>query len=375
MSEKGYKADIKSLNGNEAVAHSVHSVGVDLIPIYPITPQTEIGEFLSAFEKEKVIEMESEHSVMMFALGVSLAGGRTFTATSSQGLLYMSECLPYVSGARAPIVMAVSNRVFALPWSIESDFSDSFYERDSGWLQICCKNAQEVYDYIIKAYRIAESVNLPVMINLEGFYLSHTKERVETNAIEDIKKFVGKYNPKYKLDVTKPYTFAGQGLGENYAKFKHIMSTAMEKSEDIIKTVSKDYSKKFGRTQSDLIEVKKPESKNYIVCYGYISNLIECLISNLKDWGMIRVVSFRPFPQSEIQRALHKTENVVVIDNTYSVGGGGVVFKEIDGLIGTKKSSIIAGVGGETVSLNKLKFFIEKCAKHSPIKEVWYQDV
>src|SRR5512136_2448538 len=242
----------KVITGNQAVAYGVMLSGVEVICAYPITPQTTIVEELSDLcahgrLKAKFLKVESEHSAMAAIIGACTGGARVFTATSSHGLAYMHEMLHWASGARLPIVMVNVNRALGPGWNIWSDQSDSLSQRDTGWVQLYCENNQEVLDTILQAYRIAESVKLPVMVVLDAFVLSHTSEAVEIPTMEEVDKFLPPFCPEYLIDTQEPRTFSAIATPECFLEFRYKVQKAMERVPEVAQKVNDEFKAHFGR--------------------------------------------------------------------------------------------------------------------------------
>ncbi|MGE5851453.1 MAG: pyruvate ferredoxin oxidoreductase, partial [Candidatus Methylomirabilota bacterium] len=259
----------KIISGNDAVAIAVGLAKPAVIAAYPITPQTSIAERLaeacgSGDIPARFIMVESEHSAMATCIGAAAAGSRTFTATSSQGLALMHELLHWAAGARLPIVMANVNRALAAPWVLWPDQQDSLAQRDTGWIQLYCESNQEVLDTILQAYRIAETVLLPVMVCLEGFYLSHTYEAVSVPTHDEVTSFLPSYRPKLKLDPADPHTFYGGTGMDVYMEFRYKLQQAMELAKLVIPEVGQDFGRMFGR-RSGLVETYRTDEAETIV--------------------------------------------------------------------------------------------------------------
>ncbi|MEO0249534.1 MAG: pyruvate ferredoxin oxidoreductase, partial [candidate division WOR-3 bacterium] len=242
----------KVITGNQAVAYAVILSNVDVISAYPITPQTTIVEELSELIskrrlKTKFLKVESEHSAMAALIGASTGGARTFTATSSQGLAYMHEMLHWASGARLPIVMVNVNRALSPPWNIWNDQSDSLSQRDTGWIQLYCENNQEVLDTILQAYRIAETVRLPVMVVLDAYVLPHTSEPVDIPNSKKIDLFLPSYRPEYPIHFEEPRSYSVIATPEYFFEFRYKVQKAMESVSDVEEKVEDEFRNRFGR--------------------------------------------------------------------------------------------------------------------------------
>ncbi|MEM1539758.1 MAG: transketolase C-terminal domain-containing protein [Candidatus Bathyarchaeia archaeon] len=343
-----------ALNGNEAVAYAVKQSDVDVVAAYPITPQTIIVERFSAYVangevKTAFVCTESEHSAITACLAASLTGARTFTASASAGLALMHEMLFVTSGCRAPVVMAIANRALSAPLNIHGDQSDTMAQRDSGWIQIYVENAQEVYDTVIQAFRIAEhpDVLLPTMVCLDGFQLSHSVENVNVLPDDVVKKFVGvrqfplvlthegKMVP-LKLDPENPMTMGPMAFPNYYFEFKRQQEEAMKNALRVIREVHDEYAKISGRSYGDgLLDLYFLEDAEIaIVCLGSTAGTVKTVVDELRNEGvkagLLRMRTFRPLPVDGIKEALKHVKAVAVMDKSMSFGGfGGAVFHEI----------------------------------------------
>jgi len=350
------------ISGNQSVSYAVLSAKAQVIAAYPITPQSSVVEMLANFCSTgqlhtKFINVESEHSAMAACISASVVGARTFTATSSQGLALMHELLHYASGLRLPIVMANVNRALGSPFNLKADLSDSLSQRDTGWLQFYCESGQEVFDTIIQAYRISEQILLPVMVNLEGFILSHTYEAVDIPDQVQIDRFLPPPAPRDCLDVENPCLFGG--TTDFYINFRYKMHQEMEKAKAFCQECDSEFQKTFGRsyglTQSYLCE----DADMILVTAGTIAGTCRVVADQYRKRGLkvgvLRVRLFRPFPSEWICKALQHAKKVAVIDRDFSPGCGGIFAQEIkSALQGTRVSlpvyEFIAGLGGKDVT-------------------------
>lgn len=361
----GLKMTKKVMEGSHAIAEGAKLCEPDVISAYPITPQTHIIEKLSEMVadgelKSKFSRAESEHSAMSICLGAQAAGVRTFTASASQGIALMHEVLYIVSGMRLPVVMAVANRSLSSPLNIWCDWSDTFAERDSGWIQLYCESSQEALDTVIQAYKIAENpkVSLPAMLCIDGFILSHVYEPVD---IPD-KKLVNKFLPKYsgrKIDFSKPVTQGAWAGPEHFYEFKRAQHEAMQNAKEVIKKVNSEFGKVFGRSYgSGLVETYNMESADYaIVTMGSLCGTIRHVIKKKKieDMGLVKIKSFRPFPMGEVKGALRDLKSVGVLEKDISPGLGGALVYEIRGLRRTQPvSTFVGGLGGKDVKIEDI---------------------
>ncbi len=366
MSEK------KFLSGDEAFAEGVRLARPKVVSAYPITPQTIVVERLSEMcEKGELeaefIHVESEHSAMMSAMGAQSVGARTFTATSSQGLLYMAECLPYVAGGRFPIVMMNANRATALPWSIFGDQRDSISQLDCGWIQIYVENAQESLDMALQSYYLAEheSVRLPVMVNLDGFVLTHTYEIVEIPDSDKADEFLPEYTTTNKMDLDHPKSLAYTVGPEANTEFLVLHHRAMQKVESVIEQVDRRYEEIFGRSYGGLTVNYKTEDADYVmVTLGSITGLVREVADELREEGMrvgvIKLRFLRPFPNRALAEALRTVKSVGVLEKDLSFGNEGTVYTNVNSAlvkegIGIPSINFIAGLGGRNISKENIR--------------------
>ncbi|MEM2576229.1 MAG: pyruvate ferredoxin oxidoreductase [Sulfolobales archaeon] len=376
----------KALNGAEAVAFAVKQSNVDVISAYPITPQTIIVERLSEYVangeiRAEYVNVESEHSALSVCMGAAAGGARTFTATSSQGLALMWELLYVTSGLRLPVVMAIVNRALSAPINIHCDHSDSIGTRDSGWIQFYVENSQEAYDTIIQAFKIAEydEIQLPVMVNLDGFYLSHTLENVNVLPDTIVNEFVGFRSPvKVKveyidhevpavLDGFTPISLGIIALSDYYYEFRKMLIEAMEKSKSVIKEVNNMYSKISNRDYGNgLVEPYSVDDADAVlVVMGSSSGTIKHVVRDLRKKGMrvgvLRLRTFRPFPNEELVKFLSDVKVVGVMDRATSPGAyGAPLFSEVRNALfdlNSKPSVInyIYGIGGRDLEPSAIR--------------------
>ena len=384
------KQETMGLNGDEAVANAAKQCDVDVVAAYPITPQTIIVEKFSEYVangevKTEFVCTESEHSAMAACIAASVTGARTFTASASAGLALMHEMLFVASGSRAPVVMAVANRALSSPLNIHGDHSDSMAARDSGWIQMYVENAQEAYDSIIQAFKIAEAleVSLPVLVGLDGFTLSHSLENVDVLSDDAVKQFVGdrqlpnvinhegKTVP-FKLDPENPMTMGPIAFQNYYFEFKRQQEEGMKNALEKIQEVNSEYAKVSGRSYGNgLIDAYKLEDAEIaVICVGSTSGTIKVIIDELRNEGvkagLLRLRTFRPLPVQELQNALKNAKAIAVMDKSMSFGGfGGAVFQEVrHALYGTQVRppivNYIYGLGGRDSSPRELRRIFEE---------------
>ncbi len=363
-----------ALTGAQAAAEAMRQINPDVVPAYPITPQTQIVESFAHFVADgkvetEMIRVESEHSAMSAAVGASAAGARVMTASSSQGILLMLEILPIASGLRLPIVMNVVNRAISAPINIHCDHSDSMACRDLGWVQIYSEDNQEVYDNTILAQKLAEKTELPVMVMQDGFITSHCVEEVEILDDEKVKRFVGEYNPETSL-LKNNATFGALQLPDYNFETKKQQSDAIERAKIEFLKTGKELSKLTGR-EYNYFESYKLKDANYVVVSmnssaGTVKSLIDKLRKKGKKVGLLKPVLFRPFPYSEIKAAL-KGKKIAVLDRSESFGANPPLFAEIKNSlfdINAKIQSYVYGIGGRELLEKDIENVFENLMKN-----------
>ncbi len=351
-----------------------------VVSAYPITPQTTIVERLAQYVesgemKAEFIRVESEHSAMASCISAEATGVRTFTATSSHGLLLMHEMLHWAALSRLPIAMVNINRAIGPGWSIWSDCNDSISQRDTGWLQFYCSSNQEVFDTLIQAYKIAEhkDVQLPVMINYDGFILSHTSMPAEIPPQEEIDSFLPDYSPEWKLDVENPITHGNIIGPEYYMEVRHDMHISQHKAKKVIKEVDSEWAEKFGRSYGGMIDrYRCDDADTVIVAMGAIGAEAHASVDELREKGekvgLARLRVFRPFPAEELREIAEKSK-LIVIDRDISPGMGGAVAAEIKASVGRGINEFIAGLGGRDVTYHDIVRMYELAKEN---KNGWY---
>ena len=374
--------------GNYIAAKAAVMAKPDVVAAYPITPQTTLVEGIANYLysgefKGDYICVESEHSAMAACIGASSTGVRTFTGTSSHGLLLMHEMLHWAALARLPVIMCNINRVIGPGWNIWADENDSISQRDTGWIQFYCSSNQEIFDTIIQSFKLGEhqNVSLPVMISYNAFILSHTSMPVYVPDQKEIDEFLPKRVPKWNLDVDNPITFGNIILPPEYEKVRLEMQKSQENAKKLIPEISKEWKKKFGRFHGNLIEYYKCDDVDYVLLsMGAIGAESKVAIDNLQKAGvkigLARVRTFRPFPDEEILN-LSKRADLIVIDRNISIGLGGALFNEIKGTLYGKSDAnvygFIAGLGGKDVVFTDIETMCKKAIKgKARDHQVWY---
>ncbi|HDJ89232.1 MAG TPA: pyruvate ferredoxin oxidoreductase [Thermoprotei archaeon] len=381
------------LSGNYAAAYAAKLARVNVVAAYPITPQTQIVEKLAEFIENgelnaKYIRVESEHSAMAACIGAAAVGARPFTATSSQGLIYMSEMLWWAAGARLPIVMGVVTRALAPPWSIWSDHSDILSQRDTGWLIFFAESAQEVLDMILQAYKISENENvlLPIAVVWDAFYISHSYEPVEVPEQDKVDRFLPlRKRYAHILDVKNPFSHGNLVFPDKYMEYRYDINVASIFSKKIIEEVDKEYSKLFGRGYGGLVERYRCEDAEYVfISVGSFSGDIKEAVDILRKKGIkvgfLRIRCIRPFPSEDIKRIAESVYGIIVIERDYSFGKGGILSTEIKSELYMSKIPIIsyiAGIGGRDVGYKDFIKIFQKSYKYFSSgkiveKPIWY---
>jgi len=354
----------KVLMGNHALSYGAKVSRAQVISAYPITPQTEVVELLSKMcasgeLKAKFIKVESEHSAMSALIGASSVGVRTFTATSAQGLAHMHEMLHWATGARTPIVMGNINRAFAPPWSVWTEQNDSLSQRDTGWMQLYAQNNQEVLDSVIQAYKVAESLDLPAMVILAAFVLSHTSETVEIPPQEKVDEFLPPYRRKYKIDPDEPHAFGGLANPDNYFEFRYKIQKAMEEALNKWEEVGEEFESIFGRRYGLVETYKVSDAKSLIVSSSTIASTARNAVDSLREKGekvgLLRIRVFRPFPAEKVRGILSSVDKAIVIDRNIGFGASGIFYQEIKAAMYNEKKKppifgVVTGLGGRDVS-------------------------
>ena len=365
------------LSGNEAFAYGVRLARPQVISAYPITPQTIVVEKLSEFVedgslKSEFIHVESEHSALSCAMGASSVGARAFTATSSQGLLYMAECLPYAAGGRFPIVMMNANRSTALPWNIYGDQRDSLSQLDSGWIQAYAENAQEALDLALMSFYIAEhkQVSTPFMANLDGFVLTHTYEVVDVPTAEQADEFLPPFETENKMSLAEPKNLGFSAGPDTNTFFKYKEHTGLLNVKKAVTEAESRFESIFGRHYSGLTENYRTDDADYIlITLGSISGLVREIVDKLREQGekagLLRIRYMRPFPNEEIAKAVKNAKAVGVLEKDISFGNEGTVYTNVNSAlqkagISIPTSDYIGGLGGRNISPGEIENIFEE---------------
>jgi pyruvate ferredoxin oxidoreductase alpha subunit len=360
---------LRQLEGSAAVAETVGLCRPEVVCAYPISPQTHIVEGLSDLVREgrlapcEYVTVESEFAALSVCIGASATGARSYTATASQGLLYMAEALYNASGLGLPIVMTVANRAIGAPINIWNDHSDAMSQRDCGWIQLYAEDNQEAADLHAQAFRIAERLSLPVMVCMDGFVLTHAYERVDVPSAEQVDAFLPAFEPRQALDPDDPVTIGAMVGPEAFAEVKYLAHAKQMQALDVIPEVAADFEQVFGRPSGGLIRGYRIEdAETVVVALGSVLGTIEDTIDELREEGVsigaLAIKSFRPFPLEEVRAALGGAKRVVVLEKALAVGIGGIVSANVRmALSGIELYgyTVVAGLGGRPITKKSLR--------------------
>jgi len=359
----------RQLEGSQAVAYAVALCRPEVIAAYPISPQTHIVEALSDLVRTgelascEYLMVESEFAALSAALGASATGARTYTATASQGLLYMVEALYNASGLGLPIVMTVANRAIGAPINIWNDHSDSMSQRDCGWIQLYAESNQEALDLHIQAFKLAEELSLPVMVCMDGFILTHAVEVVDLPAQEQVDGFLPPFEPRQVLDPSEPVTIGAMVGPEAFTEVKYLMHAKQMQALDLVPEIAGEFSQAFGRSSGGLLRsYRSSDAETIVVALGSVLGTIEEVVDELRAEGVkigaVGVKCFRPYPLEEIGQALAGAQRVIVLEKAFAVGIGGIVGQNVRlALSGLPASvyDVVAGLGGRPITKRSLR--------------------
>src|SRR4051812_44882011 len=355
---------LKQMEGSLAVAQAVALCRPEVICAYPITPQTHIVEGLGEMVKDgeltpcEFINVESEFAAMSVAIGASATGARTYTATASQGLLFMAEAVYNASGLGLPIVMTVANRAIGAPINIWNDHSDSMSQRDSGWLQLFAETNQEALDLHIQAFKLAEELSMPVMVCMDGFILTHAYERVDIPEQAEVDAFLPPYEPRQVLDPDEPVSIGAMVGPEAFMEVRYLAHAKQISALESIPRIADEFAQRFGRRSGGLVRAYRTEdAETVVVALGSVLGTLKETIDELRDSGIrigvLGIQSFRPFPLAAVRAALVRARRVVVLEKSFSVGLGGVVSTDVRlALSGLQLHgyTVVAGLGGRAIT-------------------------
>ena len=360
---------LSQIEGSRAVGDAIALCRPEVVCAYPISPQTHIVEHLSKLVKEgaltpcEFVNVESEFAAMSVAIGSSATGARTYTATASQGLLFMAEALYNASGLGLPIVMTLANRAIGSPINIWNDHSDSMSQRDSGWIQLYAESNQEALDLHIQAFRVAEEVSLPVMVCMDGFILTHAVEQVDQPSQEQVDAFLPPFEPRQVLDPAEPVTIGAMVGPEAFSEVRYLMHAKQMLALDAIPLIADEFESAFGRPSGGLVRTYRCEDADTIVvALGSVLGTIEDVIDELRDEGerigALAIKCFRPWPSDEVRAALASASRVIVVEKAFAVGIGGIVGQNVRLALegtSTRVHDVVAGLGGRPITKASLR--------------------
>lgn len=363
------------LTGAEAAAEAIRQINPDVFPVYPITPQTPIIQTFAQAVADggastEIINVESEHSAMSAAVAAALAGARTITATSSQGLAYMVEVVYIAASLRAPVVMAVGNRALSGPINIHADHSDAMLARDTGWIQVLVENAQEAYDFMVMAPRIAEhpNVQLPMMVGMDGFTITHSSEPVALLSDVAVRDFVGDYRIPYPLlNLSQPATIGPFAMPDNYFELRYQIENSLAQVPEVLNQVAQDLAEVSGRMYGAIEAYRLEDADTALVLMGSTAGTAKDVVDQLREAGhrvgLLKLRLFRPFPIALLRQALAKVRRAIVLDRAMSLGGFPPLFAEVSAALygsSTQLESWVYGLGGrETFGEDLQRLFLQ----------------
>jgi pyruvate ferredoxin oxidoreductase alpha subunit len=374
---------IGQIEGSRGVADAVALCRPEVICAYPISPQTHIVEALATQVKAgdlapcEFVNVESEFAAMSVAIGASAAGARAYTATASQGLLYMAEALYNAAGLGLPIVMTVANRAIGAPINIWNDHSDAMSQRDCGWIQLYAETNQEALDLHIQAFRIAEEVSLPVMVCMDGFILTHAHERLEIPSQEQVDRFLPAYEPRQVLDPSDPVSIGAMVGPEAFTEVRYLAHARQGQALELIPEVAAAFASEFGRDSGGLVRhYRTQDADTIVVALGSVLGTIKDVVDELRAGGMrigaLGITSFRPFPLTHIRTALRGARRAVVLEKALAVGIGGIVSANVRMALSQappvradslpQAYTVIAGLGGRSITKASVRDLFTRAA-------------
>ncbi|TET83698.1 pyruvate ferredoxin oxidoreductase [candidate division TA06 bacterium] len=376
---KKVEFNIVARTGNEAMAEAMRQINPDVVAAYPITPATEVVQLFASFVSDGLVDtefvpVESEHSAISACVGAAAAGGRVITSTSSQGLALMHEILYIAAALRLPIVICEVNRALSGPINIHCDHSDTMGSRDAGWIQIFSENAQEAYDSIIQAIRIAEATRVPAMVTTDGFIISHEMQRLEMLPDKEVQDFVGEYHPKFSLlDVDNPILVGTFDLQDYFFEHKRAQSEGMNEAPKQIEKVAKEFKEKYGREYGMVEGYMVDDAELVVVVMGSAAGTTKAVVDSLREKGVkagvLKIRVFRPFPFDDVVKILSDKKAVAVMDRADSLAGfGGPLFTDIRSALydadgKPPMADYIFGLGGRDISMEEIKSIYDQLAK------------
>ena len=362
---------LRQIEGSRAVADAVALCRPEVICAYPISPQTHIVEALAEHVKSgrltpcEFVTVESEFAAMSVAIGASAVGARAYTATASQGLLYMAEAVFNASGLGLPIVMTVANRAIGAPINIWNDHSDSMSLRDSGWIQLYAETNQEAADLHVQAFRIAEELSLPVMVCMDGFILTHAWEQVDTPSQEEVDAFLPRYEPRQVLDPADPVSIGAMVGPEAFTEVRYLAHARQMQALDLIPDIAARFAEAFGRNSGGLVHpYRTDDAETIVIALGSVLGTIKDTVDEMRRdgvrVGVVGITSFRPFPLDAVRVAVGGARRVVVLEKALAVGIGGIVTSNVRMAVASARvSTVIAGLGGRAITKASLRRMLD----------------
>ncbi|WP_425040454.1 transketolase C-terminal domain-containing protein [Primorskyibacter sp. S187A] len=379
---------LKQLEGSHAVAEAIALCRPEVICAYPISPQTHIVEHCGELVREgkmgncEYMNVESEFAALSACIGSSACGARTYTATASQGLLFMAEAVYNASGLGLPIVMTVANRAIGAPINIWNDHTDSMSMRDAGWIQLFAETNQEALDLHIQAFKIAERLSQPVMVCMDGFILTHAYERVDMPSQEQVDQFLPPFTPQQVLDPSNPYSIGAMVGPEAFTEVRYLAHEKQLQALDVIPEIAAEFKDIFGRDSGGLIrEYETEDAETIVVTLGSVAGTVKDVVDEMRadgeTVGVVTIGSFRPFPTEALRHALKGAKRVVVLEKSFAVGFGGMVANNVQhALMNTdvQVHTVVAGLGGRPITMPSLhKLFAKAVA--GDLEEIQFLDL
>ena len=373
---------LKQIEGSQAMAQAVAACKPQVVAAYPISPQTHIVEALSKLVKDgelqdcEYLNVESEYAAMSASIGASAVGARAYTATASQGLLFMVEAVYNASGLGLPIVMTVANRAIGAPINIWNDHTDAMSQRDSGWLQLYAETNQEAADLHVQAFRIAEELSLPVMVCMDGFILTHAVEQVDVPEEEQVAKFLPPYEPRQVLDPEHPMSIGAKVCTEAFTEVRYLAHHKQKQARELIPQVQKEFEKIFGRQSGGLIHTYHcDDADTIIVALGSVVGTLKDVVDERRAQGekigVLSICSFRPFPFEAVGNALKNAKTIISFEKAFQVGIGGIVsshifhsLRDIDPDLHPDLYEVIAGLGGRNITKHSIHDMLDSAQKN-----------
>ncbi|MDJ0969077.1 MAG: hypothetical protein QNJ06_04185 [Kiloniellales bacterium] len=379
---------LKQIEGSQAVAEAVALCRPQVVCAYPITPQTHIVEGVGALVKSgqlencEFINVESEFAALSVAIGASAVGARAYTATASQGLLYMAEAVYNAAGLGLPIVMTVGNRAIGAPINIWNDHSDSMSMKDAGWIQLHAETNQEAADLHIQAFKLAESLSCPVMVCMDGFILTHAYERVDIPTQDQVDAFLPAFEPVQQVDPAKPYSIGAMVGPEAFSEVRYLAHQKQMEALERIPPIAAEFAEVFGRESGGLLRTYRSKgAETVVVALGSINGTVKEVVDTQREAGAsigsISISSFRPFPLAELRDALEGAQRVVCLEKSLAPGLGGVLASNVRMALRGRSLpvyTVIAGLGGRIITRKSLAELFERAARDS-LEDVTFLDL